>query len=68
MPWRVSLKVMKENIITECDTCTDKLDKCSYEKLVELIKRLVLDHRKHSGVWFCPNHNLEIYLYEFWAK
>lgn len=42
--------------------------KLNYEHLKELIEKLVLKYKKHKAVLFCPNHNLEIYLYQFWVN
>ena len=58
---------MNENMIKEYDIYAHKPDKIGYGQMTELIKSLVTEHKNQKAVWFCPNHNLEIYLYEFWV-
>lgn len=62
------MKNTMENSNMENEAGGDNPDRCSYEQLEELIKRLVPEHKTQRDEWFCPNHILEIYLYEYWVN
>lgn len=59
---------MKEKLTKEYRSYIDHPERYGYEQLTELIDKLSEEHRKYGEKWFSPNHNLEIYLYEYWVN